>query len=482
MSHESNQFFDRFQHKGEWWLPETPDKTVHGVLTHDEDETTLDLFGSLRDEDFRTKGEVKIPQPTPVIYGNMESVGPCTLYKNSGQGERMQLFGKTTSSKWRAGVLFVGAHVADPVAFEFTDWTAAYTGLEEWTGYHPFLPSEEKREGDKLVEVSARYVVPPEISIQIDSLGAKLESTFGLRTSGNMYRSQNWEHTFYLILRPDRPKSFDWFFASCRDIQNFLLLCIGEPIYPKCIVAHADLPGWDGEIRSKDIQVYYHYSHRKEHGLRPSADMLMPLRSIAHMLPQMVNHWFAKAEKLRDVYNLFFGTFYNSTLFLESAFLSLTQALETYSRSVRDARYVEPDEYQMIAASLIAAIPPGTPPDLKQSLRSRIKYGNEYSLRKRLTEILGSLEPETVKLICNDPKRFANRIVDTRNYLTHYTNELKADAVRGAELYIANLRLQLLLTILLCKELGIIESSLCEVLKQNPKWLQIIHLHLAKGA
>ena len=483
MTREKQDFFDRFQQKGIWWLPETPDKTVQGVLTHDEDETTLDLFGTLREVDITERGRVTVPAPTPIIYGQLESGQLCTLYKNRNLSENLNLFGGTaTSSKWGSGVMFLGGHIPDPTKFDFADWTVAYTGLEEWMADHPFKPPDIKREGERVVEVGGCYVVPQKFEVTIPSLGAKLESDYVLSSGRKLFRSQTWEHSAYLILKPDTPKGFDWYMEALRDVQNFLLLCIGQPISPRSIVASEIQRAEEGEPKEQEIHVYYHYTNRRERDPRHPAEMMMPLFTIRHMLSEMVNAWFSKAEKLRDVYNLFFGTFYNESLYLESAFLSLIQALETYSRSVRKAQYVEESAYAKIAAALNAAIPADTPPDLKQSLKSRIKYGNEYSLRKRLKEILDSLEADTLKLVCDDPARFRNRIVDTRNYLTHYSEELKDDAIRGADLYYANLRMKLLLIILLCKEIGVNEDSIKKMLMQNPTWLQLIHLYLAKGS
>jgi hypothetical protein len=164
-------------------------------------------------------------------------------------------------------------------------------------------------------------------------------------------------------------------------------------------------------------------------------------------------------------------------MYLESVFLSLIQALETYSRATMDAKYVTPEEYQKIAAALNAGIPADTPSSLKQSLKSRIKYGNEYSLRKRLEGILSSLDTETVKLVCPNHTKLRDSLVETRNYLTHYTEELKENAIHGPGLFYANLRMKLLLTILLCKEVGVNEESIRKALLNNNKWMQLIHLY-----
>ena len=61
--------------------------------------------------------------------------------------------------------------------------------------------------------------------------------------------------------------------------------------------------------------------------------------------------------------------------------------------------------------------------------------------------MLAALEPDTLKLFCENAAKFCGRIVDTRNYLTHYTTELKEGAIPTSGLFYANRRMQLLLII-----------------------------------
>ena len=129
---------------------------------------------------------------------------------------------------------------------------------------------------------------------------------------------------------------------------------------------------------------------------------------------------------------------YNDYLFIQFRFLGLIQALETYCRRVQGGKYLPDAVPRGIAAALKAALPPTTPQDLRNSLvQGKIKYGNEYSLRKRLRELLCSLEDETTKLIADSPGKFAEDVTATRNYLTHYSSELQAQAFKGGELYSA---------------------------------------------
>ncbi len=74
--------------------------------------------------------------------------------------------------------------------------------------------------------------------------------------------------------------------------------------------------------------------------------------------------------------------------------------------------------------------------------------------------MLCSLEDETTKLITNSAGKFAEDVTATRNYLTHYSSELQAQAVKGGDLYSAYLRLRVLLTVILFKELGLEEKDI----------------------
>lgn len=115
----------------------------------------------------------------------------------------------------------------------------------------------------------------------------------------------------------------------------------------------------------------------------------------------------------------------------------------------------------------MTAIPAGTPAPLRDALKSRIKYGNEFSLRKRLNEIFAGIGPQNTALIAPNSATFISDVVDTRNYLTHYSDDLKEQTLEGADLFNANLRLKILLTILLLRELGIDEGLITELVSSH---------------
>ena len=72
-------------------------------------------------------------------------------------------------------------------------------------------------------------------------------------------------------------------------------------------------------------------------------------------------------------------------------------------------------------------------------------------------------------------KYFTGAIVDTRNYLTHYDDDLKDSSLKGADLYWANQRLRIFITILLLKEIDIEENVILDSMRENNKISQIFN-------
>jgi len=106
----------------------------------------------------------------------------------------------------------------------------------------------------------------------------------------------------------------------------------------------------------------------------------------------------------------------------------------------------------------------------KDWLRGRLAYSNEPSLRKRLKEILRR-DPGVMEPIVGGSKKegvgFVGKVVDTRNYLTHYDEGKKEAAAVGRELYELTERLKSVLEACLLREVGFEGERLKEVLSRR---------------
>lgn len=73
----------------------------------------------------------------------------------------------------------------------------------------------------------------------------------------------------------------------------------------------------------------------------------------------------------------------------------------------------------------------GLSDDLSCRIGDSFTYSNEYSLRKRLYELFDKYNDTfTLFLKPEDEKDFVNKVVNTRNYLTHYAKGKNRDIVR----------------------------------------------------
>jgi hypothetical protein len=104
----------------------------------------------------------------------------------------------------------------------------------------------------------------------------------------------------------------------------------------------------------------------------------------------------------------------------------------------------------------VTAIPPGIPSSLRDRLTKIAQYGNEPSLHKRLRLIVRSLSQPEKDVICDDIGLFIDAVRDTRNYLTHLSDpEPDQFILEGEQLYRAQAKLRLLITMMLLKYIGL---------------------------
>ena len=114
------------------------------------------------------------------------------------------------------------------------------------------------------------------------------------------------------------------------------------------------------------------------------------------------------------------------------------------------------EEYEPIREKLVNVIPASIEDGFRDSLKNKIKYGNEISLRKRLLDFSRVKPVPWFEYIFknNDEKtiKIVDKIVNTRNYLTHYDSESKGKILEHDELIRTNEKLKLFLAILLLEQ------------------------------
>ena len=128
---------------------------------------------------------------------------------------------------------------------------------------------------------------------------------------------------------------------------------------------------------------------------------------------------------------------------------------------------MDQDAYDRAVAELVKHIPACIESDHRQSLKSRLRYGNEFSLRKRLHALFDRIPNDVAARIAGNVPRFVSKVVNTRNYFTHYDHASEASALAPTDAYVAAERLRVLVVANLLHDLGIGEDKLLTVLERS---------------
>jgi hypothetical protein len=443
--------FDDFEYSGHWWLPEDPEKKVAGTVRFNSDGyITLDLLESFNEPPGTVVDGLFRPK---LILGLTDGRKRITLYQTVRTGRTLP----SMNPAFSANYLLVGGHFLSRSDIRFSSLSANFTYFEEWMGhatFEPRVPSEDK--------VVAGYSEPEEIEVGVRAIDALIRiHSDSKKGGGDWLRSLEWEHTGLLTIIPQESRDLAWYREVLDSLQDLMTLLVGKPVFPKTVYAWAHRDEFTLGVfpNAGPVELFFNQPfrtlpppRRSHHVTMITEDVLLPLPSIVSDLPKIFNSWFRTAEAFGPVYDLFLGALYNTKAYPQSEFLSLMQALESYHRRTRRGKYVRDEEYEEYRRAIVSGIPGVVPKGLKDSLKKRLEYGNEYSLRKRLKELI---TPFPEKLILKANPNFINEVVDTRNYLTHYTDELKEKALHGPRLLKANEDLRALLTSLLYRRLGV---------------------------
>lgn len=469
---------EKFEYKGVWWLPDNPEKQISGTLMFVPGEgAVLDLVGSFNGSFVEIKSTNCIkrvwtgkPFEPEIILGTSSNGKSITLHKCV-ETKRLDSSSGFPTSSFYANIVFIGWHFTKPEELKFKSFFVNYPYFEEWSKIGVFSYRRESEEKSKQYEV--KYEVPEPVKAKIDNF--KISFDHNLNVSGDWIREVNLKHTTFIKIEPEDELYFEEYQSILYHLQNFLSLATTRVICPLSIEATTEhykrvSTFSKGKVHHPHIEIFYNVIGKVDLSEKLNYyDMLFTFEDISGQFETYLQNWFDKAELLKPVYGLFFGTLYKPSMYLEVQFLSLIQAVESYHRRRFGGKYLSDEDYKEVCDTLVNAIPDSVEGGFKDSLKSRIRYGNEFSLRTRLRRLFDSDEyQEILSEFAENKNAFIGEVVDTRNYLTHY--EGKEKAAIGEELDPFIQKLKILLEICLLTELGFSSEEIKKLFSRNKRY------------
>jgi hypothetical protein len=190
--------------------------------------------------------------------------------------------------------------------------------------------------------------------------------------------------------------------------------------------------GGPGNVECFDERMTRGFAQRED---ARRGSMPVPFSEIANQFDGILQRWFELYEQLGPVVALYLFGKHNRYLVQENIFIGLMQALERFHRSFYGGSFIPQAEYDATVRPLLdAAIPPLVQEDFRQRLRSAIQYGYEFSLRRRLRELVAGL-PNTGTFAEAKSNALLGASVDTRNALAHQLHGADVSLLTGPAMY-----------------------------------------------
>ena len=444
------------QYRGYWWLPDKPEKKIHGTLTMStSDRTLLELDDSL--------SEVQPFKPS--------RFAPKIILGQSMQGVRLTLldciqidvsFGLATGLKTQTllvQMVLVGVSFERIEDVKFKSVSVEFSAIDQWIPLNAF---EVKHEGQT---TAITYTRPSPIEVIID--GAKLTVEFQAFPRYDFPKEVCITQKIFLAIETNSEEPFEVFEHLIFHLQNLITLGLEQAISPLSIVAFNPRVAIEiqGQRVSTPIEVAFRY--RRSEGTLESVKPFFDFRDIQEHFQTVVKTWFEKESLLEPVSVGYFGPFYSPRMYLEQKFLGYTQALESYHQRVFDGYGIPPDAYSKITPAVMTVVPT----EHSDWFHSKLDY-NEPSLRQRLKALLSK-----AGWIDLGGNAFVDKVVKTRNYNTHHDEELKDEAASGEQLILLTLKLQLLIKIALLREIGLEDGKIETIIKRSDSYHHIFDVH-----
>lgn len=364
-----------------------------------------------------------------------------------------------------ANAVLVGTHCNSEKNLTIQKAVLGFTCLEEWTGRTLI---EEAHGSDKdhfFIQVPADP--SPVFKIEGCPQFKSLVLWHGLQISRKRTQTTLKNQSHFQV-EFDNPTKISEVNRIIRGIGSLLSLLIGDPVHPK--KAHLSIEA-AGPKPGKTVE-YLVPPHAVLPADKSEFAMIFPLREFGdgESAEDLFRGWFLKEPILRPVYDLLLSTLFNRSQYFHSAFLSLAQALESFHRKTREGFYISKDQYEKIRKNLVSVLPLEIPQHFRDKLLSTFAYGNELSLKTRLRELMGSIDPQNAADLAGNPdlEEFIKLLAKIRNYLTHYDeNNRPAIIDNVVEMFNLNQRLRAILVLLLFKYLGLHENRLFLPIKSH---------------
>lgn len=279
--------------------------------------------------------------------------------------------------------------------------------------------------------------MPEVIKSDIGNLG--IEFTYRVSATGDQYSKFELKQTEFVRFLFKENTHYRAAIDEVYDFSSFLTLCIGKKVDNKNFYAK--------DIDGNDIILLFRLQKENSQKIREH-DIFIKFSYIEETFETCLQAWNAKKALLEPII-IYFVEAHEKGFHVPLSFLKVVQAIEAFSRRMRNNKIWTEEEFKEKVDRIVAQLQDEEDKKLISGILS-----NEPRLRQRLTDLFAEVNG-IFEISSKKRKSYTNKIVDTRNYFTHFDEALKPNVLDVDMMYYLTGYLKLVLRVLLLRELGI---------------------------
>jgi hypothetical protein len=324
----------------------------------------------------------------------------------------------------------IGCHYEAGEEVTFTEFNFSVEGIDEWLAVSGITVQHDIEN----LRTSVDIRVPEDIYVDLpDGMGLKFKFGVSFPSLTSTITEAHVTQKAFVSLVSSEPRPLDYFASIATKLRNFLRLAIGQPISMDSVTGYSpELARSDGSGGEYKVPIKVHYRENGSSGKKQETSdlrMLFLYTDIEGQIQEMLANWLHSYKVFGPALDGYFTAMANTSQYLEDEFLQRARGIETLHRRSSTETEMPQEEFEELVGLLAAS----SPNDRREWLKGRLRYANELSLRKRLRLMIEPFERFFGDL--EHQKAFVNKVVITRNYLTHYDSILEGQAAAGRELW-----------------------------------------------
>ena len=448
--------------RGQWWLPSDPKRRISGEFQLQETRASLSLHGQLSPLGHG------LGLSTFSVWGASSDGTPVTL---------LDCFVKTSTSHMPSGFSTMeissdrwirGGHFHSLDDVTLTELRCDLNCLVHWVGSSSY--SEHLGPGSQTLRAESTR---PKVIACASIDGVEIQFVPRLRVAHTDV-SVTFRNTCQLVLYAKTPRNYGLLDYLLTGMAQLIALAAQEPVYSSKLEGRRSQHDYGAQ---ETVEIFRRGSVLPDaDGTRRRYQMLFTWHDIQGLGTDFFQKFFARRAQFRPSLEVLLGDLYNAKAYTHQRFLGLAHGLEAFHRIFVGGKYQNDEDFrENLMKTLAQAIPESLSRDFRSSLKNKLKYLNEYSLRKRITDLACRFDPYLNELI-GDAKEFAKTVADRRNQLSHPDQSSSSDDSCSRDLWLMAEQMSLLLEVCLVRELGFGESVLQTIITDG-RYAQSIRLN-----